>query len=239
MHALSKSQIIKMGDRKKGLGFDQLIAINPPINSQHDFYVKFYNSDGSEADMCMNGVRSVGAFLWEAQLAPKKPLLLGTKSKPVLIKPMGSKKIKIILDYPVQKEVSKAEAQFLDKCGLKRYKFIDAGNKHLIIETKKVFSFDLDGLALKLRKRNFLKDVNISLFSKHSEKLELRTNEAGAGETLSCGSASAATASFNINDGLPVRIISAGGQLSLRKINDKLEMTGPAEFICEGTWLKN
>ena len=239
MHALSKSQIIKMGDRKKGLGFDQLIAINPPINSKHDFYVKFYNSDGSEADMCMNGVRSVGAFLWEAQLAPKKPLLLGTKSKPVLIKPMGSKKVKIILDYPVQKEVSKAEAQFLDKCGLKRYKFIDAGNKHLIIETKKVFSFDLDGLALKLRKRNFLKDVNISLFSKHSEKLELRTNEAGAGETLSCGSASAATASFNINDGLPVRIISAGGQLSLRKINDKLEMTGPAEFICEGTWLKN
>jgi diaminopimelate epimerase len=239
MHALSKSQIIKMGDRKKGLGFDQLIAINPPINSQHDFYVKFYNSDGSEADMCMNGVRSVGAFLWEAQLAPKKSLLLGTKSKPVLIKPTGSKKVKIILDYPVQKEVSKAEAQFLDKCGLKKYKFIDAGNKHLIIETKKVFSFDLDGLALKLRKRNFLKDVNISLFSKHSEKLELRTNEAGAGETLSCGSASAATASFNINDGLPLRIISAGGQLSLRKINDKLEMTGPAEFICEGTWLKN
>ena len=239
MHALSKSQIIKMGDRKKGLGFDQLITINPPINSQHDFYVKFYNSDGSEADMCMNGVRSVGAFLWEAQLAPKKSLLLGTKSKPVLIKPTGSKKVKIILDYPVQKEVSKAEAQFLDKCGLKKYKFIDAGNKHLIIETKKVFSFDLDGLALKLRKRNFLKDVNISLFSKHSEKLELRTNEAGAGETLSCGSASAATASFNINDGLPLRIISAGGQLSLRKINDKLEMTGPAEFICEGTWLKN
>jgi diaminopimelate epimerase len=239
MHALSKSQIIKMGDRKKGLGFDQLITINPPINSQHDFYVKFYNSDGSEADMCMNGVRSVGAFLWEAQLAPKKSLLLGTKSKPVLIKPTGSKKVKIILDYPVQKEVSKAEAQFLDKCGLKKYKFIDAGNKHLIIETKKVFSFDLDGLALKLRKRNFFKDVNISLFSKLSEKLELRTNEAGAGETLSCGSASAATASFNINDGLPLRIISAGGQLSLRKINDKLEMTGPAEFICEGTWLKN
>ena len=238
-HVLSKSQLIKMGDRKKGLGFDQLITINPPINSKHDFYVKFYNSDGSEADMCMNGVRSVGAFLWEAQLAPKKSLLLGTKSKPVLIKPTGSKKVKIILDYPVQKEVSKAEAQFLDKCGLKRYKFIDAGNKHLIIETKKVFSFDLDGLALKLRKRNFLKDVNISLFSKHSEKLELRTNEAGAGETLSCGSASAATASFNINDGLPLRIISAGGQLSLRKINDKLEMTGPAEFICEGTWLKN
>jgi diaminopimelate epimerase len=239
MHALSKSQIIKMGDRKKGLGFDQLIAINPPINSQHDFYVKFYNSDGSEADMCMNGVRSVGAFLWEAQLAPKKSLLLGTKSKPVLIKPTGSKKVKIILDYPVQKEVSKAEAQFLDKCGLKRYKFINAGNQHLIIETKKVFSFDLDDLSSRVRRRKFFKNVNISLFTKLPKHLELRTNEAGAGETLSCGSASAAAASFNIIDRSSIKIISAGGELSLRRINDKLEMIGPAEFICEGIWLKN
>ncbi|MDC0062282.1 diaminopimelate epimerase [Pseudomonadota bacterium] len=239
MHALSKSQLIKMGDRKKGLGFDQLITINPPINSKHDFYIKFYNSDGSEADMCMNGVRSVGAFLWEAELAPKKPLMLGTKSKPVLIKPTRSKKVVVVIDYPVQKEVPKKEAGFLDKCGLKKYKFINAGNQHLIIETKKVFSFDLDRLSSKLRKRKFFADVNISLFSKHSKNLELRTNEAGAGETLSCGSASAATASFNINDKLPVKIVSAGGELSLRKINDKLEMIGPAEFICEGTWLKN
>ena len=227
-----------MGDRKKGLGFDQLIAINPPKNSKHDFYVKFYNSDGSEADMCMNGVRSVGAFLWEAELAPKKPLILGTKSKPVLIKPTGSKKVKVIIDYPVQKKVPKAEADFLEKCGIKKYKFINTGNQHLIIETKKVFSFDLDELSSKLRKRKFFAGVNISLFSKQSKSLELRTNEAGAGETLSCGAASAATASFNINNRLPIRIISAGGELSIRKINDKLELIGPAEFICEGIWLK-
>ena len=88
---LSRSQLIKMGDRHKGLGFDQLITINPPNNSNHDFYIRFFNSDGSEADMCMNGVRSVGAFLWKAELAPNKPLLLGTKSKPICIKPINSK----------------------------------------------------------------------------------------------------------------------------------------------------
>ena len=90
-----------------------------------------------------------------------------------------------------------------------------------------------------MRKRKFFSNVNISLFSKHTKNLELRTNEAGAGETLSCGSASAATASFNINNKLYLKIISAGGELSLRKINDKLEMIGPAEFVCEGIWLKN
>ncbi len=239
LNSLSKSQLVKMGDRKKGLGFDQLITINPPKNSEHDFYVKFYNSDGSEADMCMNGVRSVGAFLWKDSIAPKKPLLLGTKSKPMLVKPTHSKKVKLILELPSQEEIPKSEARFLEKYGLKKYKFINAGNRHLIVEKKKIFSYDLDELSSNLRKRKFFADVNISLFAKHSNDLELRTNEAGAGETLSCGSASAATASFNISNGLPVKVISAGGELSLRKINDKLEMIGPAEFICEGIWLRN
>ena len=236
---LSKSQIIKMGDRKKGLGFDQLITINPPKNSEHDFYIKFFNSDGSEADMCMNGVRSVGAFIWEAGLAPKKFLLLSTKSKPVLVEPSKNKKVKVVLDFPTQENIPKSEAKFIEKFGIKKYKFINAGNKHLIIKTKRVFSYDLDLLCSSLRKRKFFTDVNISLFSKYTKNLELRTNEAGAGETLSCGSASAATASFNINNKRYLKIISAGGELSLRKINDKLEMIGPAVFVCEGTWLKN
>ena len=237
-HSLSKSQIVKIGDRKKGLGFDQLITINPPKNSNHDFYVKFYNSDGSEADMCMNGVRSVGAFLWETKLAPKKSLLLETKSTPIIIKPTNTKKIKVIFDCPIQESIPKPETEFLSKCGLNKYKFINAGNRHLIIEIKKLYSYNLDGLSSKLRKRAFFKDVNISLYTKNVEGLLLRTNEAGAGETLSCGSASAASASFNIRNKSILKIISAGGELSIRKINDKLELIGPAEFICEGIWLK-
>ena len=71
--SLSKSQIIKMGDRKKGLGFDQLIAINPPKKNNHDLHIRFFNTDGSEASMCLNGVRSVGAFVWDSKLLPKRP----------------------------------------------------------------------------------------------------------------------------------------------------------------------
>ena len=237
--SLTKSQIIKIGDRNKGLGFDQLITINPPKSSNHDFYVRFYNTDGSEADMCLNGVRSVGAFLWEVPLAPRKPILLGTKTKPVLIKPVSAKKIKAIIDLPIDMLIPKREAKFLQKINLRQFRFIHAGNRHLIIERKNIDSYDLDALSCMLRKRNFFKNVNISLYNKGLKGLNLRTNEAGAGETLSCGSASAATASFNVKDGALLKIFSSGGELSLRKIDDKLEMIGPAEFICEGTWLKN
>ena len=79
---------------------------------------------------------------------------------------------------------------------------------------------------------------SVDIYKETLKGLILRTNEAGAGETLSCGSASAASASFNIKDKSILKIISAGGELSIRKINGKLEMVGPAEFICEGIWLK-
>ena len=123
VNALSKSQIVKIGDRNKGIGFDQLITINPPKKPNHDFYVNFFNSDGSQADMCMNGVRSVGAFLWDARLAPKKSLLLGTKSKPILIKPTNTKKVKVVFDYPIQEIIPKGETEFLKNCGLKSDQF--------------------------------------------------------------------------------------------------------------------
>ena len=147
---LSRSQLIKMGDRHKGLGFDQLITINPPNNSNHDFYIRFFNSDGSEADMCMNGVRSVGAFLWKAELAPNKPLLLGTKSKPICIKPTNSKKVKVVLDHPGEMEISKSVAEFLKKNNITKYRLINAGNTHLLIETKRIFKYQLDELSKKL-----------------------------------------------------------------------------------------
>ena len=69
--------------------------------------------------------------------------------------------------------------------------------------------------------------------------MSLRTNEAGAGETLSCGSASAAIASLYIKKNKKFTVSSAGGSVSLRLAGDKLEMTGPAEFIYEGVWIKN
>ena len=69
--------------------------------------------------------------------------------------------------------------------------------------------------------------------------IESRTNEAGAGETLSCGSAAAAIASIAFSSSKKVTIVSKGGKISLTNLGDRLEMIGPAELICEGVWIKN
>ena len=237
--SLTKAQIIMIGDRKKGIGFDQLITINPPRKPTHDFYIKFFNTDGSEANMCLNGVRSVGAFIWGENLFPRKSLMLGTKSRAIQVQPTKSKLIKAIIDFPDLIEIPTLEKKFLEKLGVKKAHFIDAGNLHLLIESNKIDSYDLAALCLKIRPRKFFKDTNISLFRKSNEGLLLRTNEAGAGETLSCGSASAAVASFCMGSINKIIVISKGGKISLRTFNGKLEMVGPAEFIYEGRWRKN
>tara|TARA_B110001454_G_scaffold163337_1_gene152872 strand:- start:1202 stop:1981 length:780 start_codon:yes stop_codon:yes gene_type:complete len=235
--SLTKTQIKKIGDRKKGIGFDQLITINPPKKTNHDLYIRFFNTDGSEASMCLNGVRSVGAFVWEEKLLPKKPTLLGTKSKEVMIQPTASKNVKTIIDFPSEEKIPQIDMKLLAKelnvC------FVNAGNNHLLIESKKIDSYDLSGLCDRLRKRKFFRDANISLWTKSGNSILSRTNEAGAGETLSCGSAAAAIASIALKKGKGVTVISKGGKISLKSLGNKMEMIGPAEFICEGIWQKN
>ena len=142
--SLTKSQIIKMGDRKKGLGFDQLITINPPKKNHHDLHIKFFNTDGSEASMCLNGVRSVGAFVWESKLLPKKPMLLGTKSRDILIKPTGSKNVKAIIDFPFEERIPAAEMKLLKK---EKVCFVNVGNHHLLIESTNIDDYDLPDLC--------------------------------------------------------------------------------------------
>ena len=237
--SLTKAQIIKIGNRKKGIGFDQLITINPPKKDHHDLHIRFFNTDGSEASMCLNGVRSVGAFVWEAGLLPKKAMILGTNSQEIEILPATSKFVRAIIAKPVMEEIPTIEKKHLKKCGINKAQFVNAGNFHLLVEVNKTEAYDLASICGLLRKRIFFKNINISLFNKSEGNVSLRTNEAGAGETLSCGSASAAVASLYITKNKKFTVSSAGGSVSLRLVGDKLEMTGPAEFIYEGVWIKN
>jgi diaminopimelate epimerase len=67
---LKKSFIKDIADRNKGVGFDQLIHVCLPTKDNKDFFVRFYNSDGSEAGMCLNGIRCSSKYLWKNSFAP-------------------------------------------------------------------------------------------------------------------------------------------------------------------------
>ena len=71
-HKLSKSRIKKLSDRNFGIGFDQVILIGPPTKDSFDFSIRFFNADGGEASMCLNGIRCAAAYVWRNSFAHKK-----------------------------------------------------------------------------------------------------------------------------------------------------------------------
>ena len=68
---VKKDFIRKASNRNEGVGFDQLIKLCLPTKETHDFFVKFFNADGSEANMCLNGIRCVASYVWRNSYAIK------------------------------------------------------------------------------------------------------------------------------------------------------------------------
>ena len=77
---IKKSFISKISNRNKGIGFDQLIHIGLPTKDKYNFFIRFYNSDGSEAGMCLNGIRCAASYIWKNKLAPISNILVQTKN---------------------------------------------------------------------------------------------------------------------------------------------------------------
>ena len=159
----SKALVKRMAHRKLGVGFDQLITIYPPKKKQDDFFIKFFNADGSQADMCMNGRRCVAYFIWENKLAPKKVLNLGTKTKGIKAKLLETSMIELSFDLPKRITLPGSVLNFLEKKGFKNPQAIDAGNKHLILRKTNLDTYDLANTDMVLRKNSFLNDFNFEL----------------------------------------------------------------------------
>ena len=74
-YKLSKSKIKILSDRNFGIGFDQIILIDPPTKDSFDFSIRFFNADGGEASMCLNGIRCAASYVWRNNFAPKKSII--------------------------------------------------------------------------------------------------------------------------------------------------------------------
>ena len=229
-----KSFIKKYGERKLGIGFDQLILISPPKNENHSFDIAFYNADGGQADMCLNGIRCAARYVWEEKFHPKTVLNLNTK-KGVLRCESHNKNIKVLFDEPL--ELKKLDIKkAIKKICKDSFTFVNAGNLHLCIKKESIQKFDLENLYFSLETLIKPHNVNLSIYNKlDSNNFEIRTYENGVGETLSCGSASASVAMLALkNKNNFVTISSKGGKLKFKKVNEQMIMIGPAKNVCSG-----
>ena len=246
-----------VSNRHFGIGSDGLILICK--SDVADFKMRMFNSDGSEAEMCGNGIRCVGKFVYDKGLTNKttvkietlagiKTLILNIsdgKVKTVRVD-MGepileAEKIPVISDEePVKNLILEAEG--------KQFKFtcVSMGNPHAItiVDNTKDFDVEKYGKILEIDKA-FPKRANIEFVQIVDEhNIKMRVWERGAGETLACGTGACATAvACNLN-GLTerkVKIELLGGNLEIEwnKNDNHIYMTGPAVTVFDGELYKS
>ena len=241
-----------VSNRHFGIGSDGLILICK--SDIADFQMRMFNSDGSEAEMCGNGIRCVGKFVYDKGLTDKttvkietlagiKTLVLNTKDgkvetarvdmgEPIL----EAEKIPVISkEQPVKNLELEAEN--------KKFKFtcVSMGNPHAItiVENTKEFDVEKYGKILEVDKA-FPKKANIEFAQIiDKENIKMRVWERGAGETLACGTGECATAvACNLNGltGKKVNIELLGGILNIEwnENDNHVYMTGPAVTVFDG-----
>ena len=241
-----------VSNRHFGIGSDGLILICK--SKVADFKMRMFNSDGSEAEMCGNGIRCVGKFVYDKGLTNKttvkietlagiKTLILNTKDgkvetarvdmgEPIL----EAEKIPVIsTEEPVKNLELEAEN--------KKFKFtcVSMGNPHAItiVENTKEFDVEKYGKVLEVDKA-FPKKANIEFAQIiDRQNINMRVWERGAGETLACGTGACATAvACNLN-GLTDRKVNIellGGTLNIEwnETDNHVYMTGPAVTVFDG-----
>ena len=241
-----------VSDRHFGIGSDGLILICE--SKVADFKMRMFNSDGSEAEMCGNGIRCVGKFVYDKGLTTKqivtietlagiKTLNLNTKDGKVQTArvDMGepileASKIPVISEeMPVQNLKLKAiDKEFTFTC-------VSMGNPHAITVVENVKEFDVEkyGKVLEIDKA-FPNKTNVEFIEiVDKQNIKMRVWERGAGETLACGTGVCATAvACNLN-GLTSRNVNIellGGNLQIEwsSKDNHVYMTGPAVTVFEG-----
>lgn len=241
-----RSAAKKLCDRRFGIGADQLLLVQ---NSQRaDFKMGIYNADGSEVEMCGNGIRCFASYLYAHGLTGKKELeieTLGGIIRPTLREDLvevnmgepilAGRNIPVDMDGQVVSVPLKiADRTFEITC-------VSMGNPHCVIFVDDVENFPLAQYGPLIETHEmFPNKINVEFVEVLNDKaVKMRVWERGSGETLACGTGACASAVASIlNDKTHKRITVhlAGGDLDILWGEDNLVyMTGPSEEVFEGT----
>lgn len=246
---LSPDHIKKLADRNFGIGFDQLLMVEPPYDPDLDFHYRIFNADGTEVSQCGNGARCFARFVHLKGLTNKSAIKVSTKSGNMVLYLENNNQVTVNMGRPIlePKKVpfiaQQQENTYLLRsnndtvmCGV-----ASMGNPHCVVIVDDVDTAPVEDLGARLEcHERFPEKANIGFMQILSrDHVKLRVFERGAGETLACGSgACAAVVVGRIQDLLnsKVQVDLPGGTLHIRwhDENSPVKMTGPAEYVFDG-----
>jgi diaminopimelate epimerase len=246
-------QIRRLCDRHFGVGADGIIIARP--SSKADAFMLFYNTDGTQAEMCGNGIRCLAKFLYEQGIVDKNPMKIDTLA--------GIKEVSLMFDNgevigarvdigtvsfkagDVPTTVVAADDEAIDVKipvgkGMVKATCLSVGNPHCVVFVDDVREAPVEKVGQYISTHElFPKRSNVEFVEVvDSNHLKVRVYERGVGETLACGTGAVAAAAAACKQGYcgwPMRVDLPGGTL-LVEINTmgKAFLTGPAELVYNG-----
>jgi diaminopimelate epimerase len=249
-----------LGDRRFGVGADQILLVEKPTQPGCDFRYRIFNADGGEVEQCGNGSRAFVKFVAEKGLTDQRSITVETKAGVIAPRLEADGSITVDMGAPVLEparvpfdaEGLQGVAQGADTLwplvlelgGAKESVLISVvsmGNPHAvqIVDDVDTAPVELTGPLIEHHAR-FPNRVNAGFMQIIDRRhVKLRVFERGVGETLACGTGACAAAVAGIRRGLldsPVRIDARGGQLAISWAGEgqPIWLTGPAVTVFEG-----
>jgi diaminopimelate epimerase len=252
--ALSEDELpsiaIKLCKRRFGVGADGLLLIQP--SQKADVKMRILNPDGSEAEMCGNGIRCLAKYCFESGLVRKTSFLVetlaGTKTLDLKVEDAIVKSVRVNMGSPsfeAEEIPMKWNGTFIDKpvqAGGTTMKAtaLSMGNPHCVVFVENVEGYPVETIGSLLENQElFPKRTNVEFVQIVSrDKLRVRVWERGVGETLACGTGACASVVAakilgKVNEKVTVELL--GGEVTVEySSSGSVFMEGPAEKVFEG-----
>lgn len=249
------SQIaIAVSDRHYGIGSDGLILINS--SEVADFEMEMYNADGSRGEMCGNGIRCVGKYVYDYGLTDKTHItietLAGIKYLDLQVEDGKVKQVRVNMGSPLLRpeEIPIAlEGERVIDVPISindivyRMTGVGMGNPHTVVFLDDIEQMKIEEIGPKFENHSYFPNRVNTEFVKVIDRthVKMRVWERGSGETLACGTGACAVAVACILNGLTeedmtVSLLGGDLQIQWERKENIVYMTGPAEVVFDGEW---
>jgi diaminopimelate epimerase len=250
--ALTPEQMRRLGDRRFGVGCDQILVIEPSTDAGADFRYRIFNNTGDEVEHCGNGARCFVRFVVDAGLTDKREIRVDTMNRRLLLTLQADGRVTVDMGPPVFDHAALPfDAQGLVPRVVNGFELwpvegaelavLSMGNPHAVqrvddVETAPVLS---QGPLIE-RHARFPRRVNVGFMQILArDRIALRVFERDAGETLACGTGACAAVVAGIRAGWldnAVEVQTRGGLLRIEWAGGQnaVLMTGPATQVFDG-----
>ena len=242
----------KISDRHFGIGSDGAIFINP--SSQADFEMEMYNADGSRSEMCGNGIRCVGKYVYDHLMTKETDITVISAGKvkylnllvdngkvfevcvnmgePIL----DASQIPVISDknQVINEPITVQDKEYYMTC-------VSMGNPHAVVFMDNIKDLDIDSIGPYFENHTCFPNRTNTEFVEVIDKnhINMRVYERGTGETLACGTGCCASVVACIlnhmtDDSVYVNVLGGTIKVSWDRTKNKVYMTGPAVTVFEG-----